>query len=161
MGRKWIALLANSHAWPVGSMFFFVWGGFFVPSYSSLVFALVNRGGEHHHEQRCCRHEINLFLCIVTNDPGAVWLSATNRHCTAVSRVCGSVAYLLPIASLIWKGFFAHHIFFQLEKLASATLFFEEKSAVYCCSDNATCTFPTAHVSASRANKFGSIGWVG
>ena len=131
MGRKWIALLANSHAWPVGSMLFFVWGGFFVPSYSSLVFALVNRGGEHHHEQRCCRHEINLFLCIVTNDPGAVWLSATNRHCTAVSRVCWSVAYLLSIASLIWKGFFAHHIFFQLEKLASATLCFLKRKVLY------------------------------
>ena len=52
-----------------------------------------------------------IFLCIVTNDPGAVCLSATNRHCPAVSRVCWSVAYLLPIASLIWKGFFAHHIF--------------------------------------------------
>ena len=39
---------------------FFVWGWFFVPSYSILVFASVNRGREHHYEQWCCPHEINI-----------------------------------------------------------------------------------------------------
>ena len=63
------------------------------------------------------RHEIKIFSCIVTNVRGSwsCWLSATIRHCTAVSHVVWSVAYLLPIDSLMWKGPFAHHMFFELE----------------------------------------------
>ena len=124
-----------------GWCFFFVWGEFFVPSYSTFVFALVNRGENIIMSSDAVGIK-SIYFCALrrmSRGPGAVWLSASNRHCTAV-HVCWSVAYLLPIASLMWKGFLANQFFSSSKASVCNFVFFEQKRAVYCWSESANCT---------------------
>ena len=120
----------------IWDVLFFVWAGFFVPSYSTLVLH-VSIEAENSFMSSDASIQISIFWRIASNVLGS-WgcLALCHKSCTAVSDVCWSVAYLLPIASLIWKGFFAHlTIFFSSSKSWHLRIcnfaFFEEKSAVY------------------------------
>ena len=125
----------------IWDVLFFVWAGFFVPSYSTLVLH-VSIEAENSFMSSDASIQISIFWRIASNVLGS-WgcLALCHKSCTAVSDVCWSVAYLLPIASLIWKGFFAHlTIFFSSSKSWHLRIcsfaFFEEKSAVHCWSDS-------------------------
>ena len=132
MGRNWIALLADSHAWPLGLMFFFVWGEFFLPSYSTLDFALVNRGENIIMSSDAVGIKINIFLRIVTNVRRswgclATCLKSPLHRCTRLLECSLPFANCLPNVERVLRSPY----FSSSNAGACNFVFFEQKSAVY------------------------------